>query len=686
MSSAAPRVTRSRVARWAIVLAAAVCGVAASPAAAALQPIDGWGGLGNGAGQLGAGASGIAVTPAGRILVADTANKRVQSFAPDGTATGTFAGLGSGQPRLNAPVGIAVDAAGRIFVTDADHVHRYGPDGTPLGTDGGHGTSAGQLDDAAGVAIAGDGSVLVVDRGNARIQVFAPTGGSLGGWGASGSGALSDPYGIAVAPSGDVYVTDRAAGRVQRYAADGTFEAAFDGAGTSAGKLVDPTGIAVDRTGDVHVADAARDVVVTFAPGGGATALAPEAPLADPAGLATDCRASVYVVGAGDGSVRRFGRAGAVPPPCSPPRPAFTATPGTVPFGGQVFFDASASSDDGRIVRMDWDLDGDGVFEAADRGASIEHTFREVGGMPVTLRVTDDDGEQATVTHPVTVEPPVTLAARIIAPSGPTIGVTLLAETASGTVRYRRPGAAATERLGGSTLLPIGTRFDTTTGRVRLTLATARTGGATQGGVFWDGIFTVFQSSTSPLTELVLAESEEAAEPAKAKKRARASARRKRSRLWGDARGSFKTSGRNAAATVRGTRWLTEEVGDGTAVQVDEGRVNVLDYVSGRTVEVRRGRRYVARDACTSRRDFRIRLRVPVGMVVRSASVTVNGRRTPVRARAGRLTALVNLRGRPEGRQVVRITLVGTNGARVVGTRTYLTCTDERRDSAPPQI
>ena len=674
------------------VLGALATVLAVAPAtAAALEPLDTFGGLGSGPGQLAAGAGGIALSPSGHVHVADTANHRILSFTPAGAPAGTFAGLGAGEARLNRPVGVAVDGAGRVYVTetDGDRLHRFTPDGVATGTSGGHGTAPGLLDDPRGVAIARDGTVLVVDGANARVQAYAPTGGFLGGWGARGTGPgrFLDPYGIAVAPAGDVYVTDRAAGHVQRFSPAGDFLGALDGSGTAAGALVTPTGITVDREGTVHVADAGRGVVMSFAPDGTAASWAATPPFGALGGLAGDCRASVYVVDAGNGLVRRFGRAGATPPPCAPPTAAFTATPATVDLGAQVFFDATASRDDGRIVRMDWDLDGDGVFEQTDRGPTLTHAFQRAGGMPVTLRVTDDDGEQAQATSPVVVVPPVTIVKGVSITPGPVIGVTLFAETAGGTVKVRRPGATRLEVLKGRPLLPMGTRFDTTAGRVLLTLATGA-GAGTQSGTFWDGIFTVLQSPDSPLTELVLAEAPTATAGAGARRtRAQAAAKkRRRSRLWGDAKGSFKTTGRNAAATVRGTRWLTQDDDEGTTVAVSTGVVSVRDEVAGKTVQVRAGRRYVARDACASQRAFRIRLRVPVGVQVRSATVQVAGRRVPVVRRAGRLTALVDLRGRPKSRQRVRITLVTTTGVRLTGTRSYRTCDRKRPGGAVPRI
>ena len=66
-------------------------------------------------------------------------------------------------------------------------------------------------------------------------------------------------------------------------------------------------------------------------------------------------------------------------------------------------------------------------------------------------------------------------------------------------------------------------------------------------------------------------------------------------RLFGDAKGSFRTSGRNAAATVRGTRWSVQDRCDGTKVTVQRGRVEVRDKVRRKTIIVRTGHTYLAR-------------------------------------------------------------------------------------------
>jgi hypothetical protein len=108
----------------------------------------------------------------------------------------------------------------------------------------------------------------------------------------------------------------------------------------------------------------------------------------------------------------RFGDPAAPPPPCPPPpggppgpppvaqgpAAAFTVSPNPTILGLPVTFDASGSTAPagGRIVRYQWDLDGNGSLET-DTAASptTAHTYL-TGPVTVTLQVTDDRGRTAT--------------------------------------------------------------------------------------------------------------------------------------------------------------------------------------------------------------------------------------------------------------------------------------------------
>ena len=87
----------------------------------------------------------------------------------------------------------------------------------------------------------------------------------------------------------------------------------------------------------------------------------------------------------------------------------------------------------------------------------------------------------------------------------PVAGKTVNAKVRAGTVRFRLPGQTAFVELTAPQQLPIGTTFDTTAGRVTLTSA-ADTKGATQHAWFYEGTFTIGQTTGSqPLTTLTLA-------------------------------------------------------------------------------------------------------------------------------------------------------------------------------------
>ena len=64
--------------------------------------------------------------------------------------------------------------------------------------------------------------------------------------------------------------------------------------------------------------------------------------------------------------------------------------------------------------------------------------------------------------------------------------------------------------------------------------------------------------------------------------------------LWGKGKGGFRTRGRYASATVRGTSWLTADRCDGTLTTVTQGVVEVRDLTRRRTVRVRAGKSYLA--------------------------------------------------------------------------------------------
>jgi len=131
------------------------------------------GGRGDAAGELNF-PTAVAVA-AGSLWVGDTLNFRVQRFdAVSGEALGSFGQLGDAPGQTPRLKGLAVDAAGHLWVSDAllDRLSIYSPQGRLLISLGRPGAAPGELAFPAGVAAHPDGRVVVVDSFNRRLQIF----------------------------------------------------------------------------------------------------------------------------------------------------------------------------------------------------------------------------------------------------------------------------------------------------------------------------------------------------------------------------------------------------------------------------------------------------------------------------------------------------------------------------------
>ena len=182
---------------------------------------------------------------------------------------------------------------------------------------------------------------------------------------------------------------------------------------------------------------------------------------------------------------------------------------------------------------------------------------------------------------PVTIPPPV-------------VGKTVVVDVVSGTIKIKgRNGRFRTLKADES--IPVGSTIDATKGKVRLTSAANRSG-ATQSAVFYQGQFAVTQTKgAKPITQLALNAKLSCTTKKKGRKASTSAKRKKVRRLWGDGKGRFRTKGKHGAATVKGTRWLTEDRCTRTLVRVKRGKVTVRDFVKRKTVTVKQGRAYVAR-------------------------------------------------------------------------------------------
>jgi streptogramin lyase len=164
----------------------------------------------------------------------------------------------------------------------------------------------------------------------------------------------------------------------------------------------------------------------------------------------------------------------------------------------------------------------------------------------------------------------------------------------TGRVRFKRPGGRWRPLAAWGAELPVGVAFDTRRGSIKLT-SVGRRRGRTQTGSFGGSVVRVRQPRTGRGRVDLYLRGGDFGRCGRAARTASASRVRRVRRLWGrDSGGSFRTHGRHSHATVRGTRWLTEDRCSGTFTRVTNGAVVVRDLTRRRSVVVRAGHSYLA--------------------------------------------------------------------------------------------
>ncbi len=214
--------------------------------------------------------SGIAVDAAGNVYIADQFNHRVQKWIPGAKQGITVAGgrgQGDAPDQLDYPMGVAVDQQGNLYVSDAanQRIQKFTPSnayGTTVAGGNGRGNKANQFNMPFGICLDAEGNIYVADNYNHRIQKWVPganEGITVAGGKQAGSKAdqLRYPSSVKVDASGNLYIADAANDRVQLWIKDAKEGITVAGGkrGTGADQLYFPTDIAINDKGDLFIAD-----------------------------------------------------------------------------------------------------------------------------------------------------------------------------------------------------------------------------------------------------------------------------------------------------------------------------------------------------------------------------------------------------------------------------------------------
>src|SRR5438128_2239159 len=250
--------------------------------------------------------AGVALDGVGNLFIADSGNCVVRKVTATGTistAAGTagfcdFAGDGglATAAALSSPTGVALDAAGDLFIADSSNcvvrkvTATTGKISTVAGTGGvcgfagdGGAAKAAQLAYPTGVALDGTGNLFVDESGNCvsrkgattgKISTVAGTGGACGfagDGGAATAAQLNSPMDVALDSTGNLFIADAYNFRIRQVGAtshkmstlagNGTASFGGDGGAATVAELSFPADVVLGGSGDLFVVDQGNCVI-----------------------------------------------------------------------------------------------------------------------------------------------------------------------------------------------------------------------------------------------------------------------------------------------------------------------------------------------------------------------------------------------------------------------------------------
>ncbi len=198
------------------------------------------------------GPKGVAVDAAGDIFIADTGNGRVVEVAGNGSGVQT---VGTG---LSSPRGLAVDGAGNLFIADSglDEVVEV-PAGCTSSACQSVVYNSAPHPGPVGVTVDGIGDLFIADNSLGVLEI--PAGCTSSSCRIAVGSGWSQPAALTVDAAGDLFVADPGIPAVVEVPAGCASSACQTKVGNGWSQ---PESVAVDAAGDVIVADAGLDAVV----------------------------------------------------------------------------------------------------------------------------------------------------------------------------------------------------------------------------------------------------------------------------------------------------------------------------------------------------------------------------------------------------------------------------------------
>ena len=221
---------------------------------------------------------GLTVDADGRVLVADTHYHRVTIFDKAGSWLGSFGREGTGPGEFQLPTDVAVDAEGFIYVSEYqgnDRITKWSPDWSAepavfqfVKALGEAPIDGKRLRRPAAIDIDAEQTLWIADACNHRIVRMSLEGEVLTVFGRFGSepGELRYPYDITVTPEQTIMVCEYQGNRLQWFSKEGRSLRVWGKSGRKPGELFAPWGATYGPGGNVYIVDSLNSRIQVLRP------------------------------------------------------------------------------------------------------------------------------------------------------------------------------------------------------------------------------------------------------------------------------------------------------------------------------------------------------------------------------------------------------------------------------------
>ncbi len=275
---------------------------------------------------------GLTVDANSNLYVADFSNNKIRRIDPSGVVT-TFAGNGAGFQNgtgtaalFRSPTGLAIDGSGNLYVSDSQNhsIRKITPAGVvstlagtgSSGNNDGTGTAA-SFNQPNGLAVDAAGNLFVADLGNHKVRKITPDGTVS----TFSSATFSNPRDVVFNDAGELLVLQQSLG-IKRISADGTSVSDLDyvdenGSSTS---ILQAYGLAKDSFGNLFITSWTQKVYKVTADGETSIEFGGAAGFMDgtgtnalfnlPIGIVSDQEDNLYIGDGLNGAIRKVSVAG----------------------------------------------------------------------------------------------------------------------------------------------------------------------------------------------------------------------------------------------------------------------------------------------------------------------------------------------------------------------------------------